>query len=138
MKPMSDRNRLILTAFAVAAILTGGILLIVSVVPPSYLNRFQAKWIRFGGVTIFFVWYTLRAYWKLRRRVSFWTIYILVLVIHIWGLGHFFFHGNGVSTVTFAVAGAAEFGCMGLVIYWTLGRWPDDVNLNIGRRRTSE
>jgi hypothetical protein len=138
MKPLTDRNRLLLTAFVLAAMLTGCILLIVSVVPPRFLNRLQTKWIRFGVVTVFFVCYTLKAYWKLRRRVSFWAIYILVLVIHIWGWGHFFFYGNGVSTVTFAVAGAAEFGCMGLVIYWTLGIWPDNVNLNLGRRRAGE
>jgi hypothetical protein len=130
---LSDRRRLLLTAFVLSVIVTGAILLLVAVVPSRYLNHFETKWIRFVVVTSFFIWYTLKAFWKVRKRPAFWAIFLTVLITHVWGIGQFFYRGNGVSLVTFMLAGMAEFACMGLAIYWVLGVSPENVSLEIWR-----
>ena len=77
------------------------------------------------------VYYELKAYWRLRKSIGFWAIFLSFLFAYFLALGYFFHTGEGVSLVTFALTGSCEFVCMALVIYWILGAGPNRVNLNL-------
>ena len=102
------------------------------IVPRRFTNRAHLKWVEFGIVSAFLATYDLKAYWKLRRSFIFWSIFLGVFFIYLLGLGYFFFVENGVSMLTLALAGGAEFACLACAIYWILDVSPPTrVNLDL-------
>jgi hypothetical protein len=128
---LSDTARLILAAIAMVLILLLVGWVVLAFVPHQYTDRIQGKWVRFGVVSIFLIGYATKAYWKLRRSMGLWAIFAGFLIIHAFGVGRFFYLGNGLPLLTFGPVCGIEFGCMALTIYWFLGAGPDKVNLNV-------
>jgi len=119
---LSDRTRLILTALVLVIVLTvSGVL-----IP----EKLQGKWLRFVVLTAFLIWYELKAYWKLRKSARFWMIFLSLLAVYSVWVGHFFYTKNGLSLVSFVLAGTAQFFCTAMLVYWLLGAGPADVDLN--------
>lgn len=86
---------------------------------------------RFLFVSVGFVGYAIRAYWKLRRSLIFWSIFLGFLVIHLLGIGYFFYAGPGLPLLIFGPSCAVELMGMGFVIYWILGVGPGKVSMNL-------
>jgi len=118
---LGDKSRLILVALALAAIMVACIVWL----PTQYLGRTQWKWIRFSMGTIFLIWLSLHAYWKLRKSIVFWCIFCGFLLIHCFGVGRFYYVGEGLSTLDVSILAGAECGCMAVAIYWILHKGPD-------------
>ena len=129
--PRNDKARLILVSLVVAIVIAAAIAISVWVLPPRYTERTQLKWVEFVAVNALLATYELRAYRKLRKSLSFWSIFLGVFLVYLIGLGYFFYAGNGVSMVTLALAGGAEFASMACVIYWILDVGPDSVSLDL-------
>lgn len=125
---LGDKTRLIFAAIIVAIAFVGGIVLFAELVPAQY--RVQTKWVRFLLVSVVFVGYAIRAYWKLRRSLVFWGILLGFLVIHLFGVGYFFYAGSGLPLLVFGPLCAVELAAMGFVIYWILGVGPAKVSMN--------
>ena len=126
---LGETTRLILAAIVVAIAFVGGIALIAEFVPAQH--RIQTKWVRFLFVSVVFVGYAIRAYWKLRRSLVFWSIFLGFLVIHLLGIGYFFYVGSGLPLLVFGPVCAVELMGMGFVIYWILGVGPGKVSMNL-------
>src|SRR5579883_2075504 len=92
----NDRMRLILTSVAMAIAIMLAIVIGVALVPRKYTEYVEAKWVRFAFVNAFLVLYELKAYWKLRKSIQFWAIFVGSLIVYLFGLGYFFHNGNGV------------------------------------------
>lgn len=122
---LTDRKRLILAALAVAIATIVVIALTVVYVPARYTDRIQGRWVRFALVTIFFIVFSLNSYWKSRKSLGFWGIFLSFLTLHLLGVGHLWAIYNGLSTLVVGLVGGAEWVCMALVIYWVLGVGPD-------------
>jgi len=125
---LGDKTRLVLVAMVVAAAFVGGIVL-VDLIPATY--RIQPKWVRFLFVSIGFVGYAMKAYWKLRKSLVFWSIFLGFLAIHLLGIGSFFYLGAGLPLLVFGPVCAVELMAMGFVIYWILGVGPASVRMNL-------
>jgi hypothetical protein len=111
----------ILAALVIVAIVAAiGVFL-----PQQYFEKIQWKWFRFSTGTILLVWLSLHAYWKIRKSLRFWCIFLSFLAVHLLGVGHFYYVGGGLSTVEVAVVGGIEWGCMAVVIYKVLRATPD-------------
>jgi hypothetical protein len=123
---LSDRTRLVLTALCLVIVITVSALLI----PEKYAHLLEGKWLRFVVVTALLIFYELKAYWKLRKSGWFWMIFLSVLGGYSIWVGHFFYIGNGLSLVSFVLAGTAQFFCIAMLIYWLLGAGPAVVDLN--------
>jgi hypothetical protein len=131
----SDRKRLVVTALVVVVGLVGAFFLFPMLVPERYAAQIQTKWVRFTIDSGFIFWYLLASYRKLYRSYQFWIIYIMVFLAHVLAVGHLFrIYADGISLVTFAAIGAADFLLLALIIRVTLGVWPNHVSLDIGRR----
>jgi hypothetical protein len=131
---LGDKTRLILAAIVVAIVFVGGIMLFAEFVPVQH--RIQTKWVRFLFVSVLFVsvgfvGYAIRAYWKLRRSLIFWSVFLGFLVIHLLGIGYFFYVGSGLPLLVFGPVCAVELMGMGFVIYWILGVGPGKVSMNL-------
>lgn len=122
---LTDRSRLILVALMAAILGMAVASLLVVYLPPRYADEIQGKWVRFGAMTSVFVAFSLKAFWKLRTSLSFWLIFLIFLLLHVVGVGHLWAVYNGLSTTMVGLLGGAEWGFMGLVIYWVLGVGPD-------------
>ena len=64
-----------------------------------------------------FVGNELRPYWKLRRSLIFWSIFLGFLIIHVFAAGCFFYVGKALPLLGFGPACAAELMGMRWVIY---------------------
>jgi hypothetical protein len=95
------------------------------------VHGLATKWERFALLTLCLLGFLVKAYWKVRTDVRFWSIYLVFTAIHFVGLGYFFWFGNGLPFPIFELACAAEIIGMGLVIYWVLGVGPTHVNLDV-------
>ena len=126
---LGDKTRLILAAIVVAIAFVGGVVLFAEFVPAQH--RIQTKWVRFLFVGVMFVGYAIRAYWKLRRSLVFWSIFLGFLVIHLLGFGYFFYVGSGLPLLVFGPSCAVELMGMGFVIYWILGVGPAKVSMKL-------
>lgn len=122
---LSDRGRLILVALTVAVVIVVVGVLVGLLVPLRYTHRIQGKWVRFVGMTIIFIAYSLRTYWRAKNSLGFWCIFLGFLVLHILGVGHLWSIYGGLSTIEVGLIGGAEWVCMALVIYWVLGVRPN-------------
>ena len=123
-----DKIRLLLVAIVLAVATIGGIVLI-DFVPPQY--RIQPKWLRFGLLSCLWTAYAIKAYWKLRRSVTFWSVFLCFLIVHLFGMGYFFYVGPGLPFLVFGPACGVELIAMGFVIYWILGVGPATVRMNL-------
>lgn len=126
---LGEKTRLILAAIVVAIAFVGAVVLFAGFVPAQY--RIQTKWVRFLFVSVMCVGYAIRAYWKLRRSLVFWSIFLGFLVIHLLGIGYFFYFGSGLPLLVFGPSCAVELMGMGFVIYWILGVGPAKVSMNL-------
>ncbi len=122
---LTDRKRLILVASAVAIATIVVIALAVVYVPARYMDRIQGKWVRFGVMTIAFAVFSLNSYWRKRKSLGFWGIFLSFLGLQIFGVGRLWTVYNGLSTLVVGLVGGVEWVCMALVIYWVLGVGPD-------------
>jgi hypothetical protein len=122
---LGDTGRLILVASALAIVVMGLIIGSIVLLPPQYIDNFQWKWMRFSLGFMFLIWFSLKTYWKLRRSLAFWGIFTCFFLVHGFGVGHFYYAGQGLSILEVGVIGGAEWGCMALVIYWVLHTAPD-------------
>jgi Na+/proline symporter len=123
---LSDRSRLVLTAVILAIFIVVAGVSVGLTVPSRYLDRLQWKWVRFGGITVFFIVYSLKMYWRARNSTGFWGIFLSFLLLHLLGVGHLYsIYSNGLGTFEIGFLGGLEFGCMSLAIYWVLGVAPD-------------
>ena len=114
-----------MAALAVAIVTIVFIVLTVVYVPPHYTDRVQGKWVRFAFITVFLIAFSLKTYWKARKLLGFWCIFLSFFVLHLLGLGHLWAVYDGLPTLVAGLVGGAEWVCMALVIYWVLGVGPD-------------
>jgi hypothetical protein len=112
----------VLTATGVALIAIPAIVASVVLIPG--LSHLNWKWARFSVVTIFFVVYCLKSYWRARGDPRFWTILLGVLAIHFMGVGYFFWAGTGLPLMLFAPTVALEFVMLALTVHHFLGVGP--------------
>ena len=125
MKPrFGETGRLLLVASAVALFIMG-IAIGGAFYAPHYVNLIPWKWFRFAAGTAFFVWFSLNAYWRVRRLPLFWSIFTIFLLIHCVGIGHFYYSGPGLSIMEVALLSGVEWVCMALVLHWILHAVPD-------------
>ena len=122
---LSDRGRLILVALILAVVIVTVGVSIGLLVPAQYTHRIQGKWVRFAVMTAGFIVFSLNSYWRSRKSLGFWGIFLSFLVLHLLGVGHLWAVYNGLSTLVVGLVGGAEWGCMALVIYWVLDVGPD-------------
>jgi hypothetical protein len=93
-------------------------------VPKRYVDDLSWKWARFTVVTIAFVVYCLKTYWRARKSPQFWALLLGILVIHFLGVGYFFYSGEGLPLAFFGPTVALEWALLALIIYHTLGIAP--------------
>lgn len=126
-RTLSDTSRLLLVASIVAIVFIG--LTIGGVVlfhpNPKSADRVPWKWIRFSLAFGCLIWFSLNAYWRLRKSLPFWGIFATFLLVHGLGLGYLYSTGQGLSTLEVSLVSGLAFGCMALVIYWVLGVGPE-------------
>ena len=121
---IGDRRRLLLVAVGVALLLLPLIWASVVFVPRQYTAQISWKWTRFVVVTIFFVVYCLKTYWRARRHLRFWAILLGVFLIHFLGVGYFYYAGPGLPLVVFGPTVALEWALLALSVYHVLGIGP--------------
>jgi hypothetical protein len=119
-----DRVLLLLIAIGVAAIAMVVMLAVIVLVPQRYLDHLSWKWARFTVVTIAFVVYCLKTYWRARKSPHFWALLLGILVIHFLGVGYFFYSGEGLPLAFFGPTVALEWALLALILYHTLGIAP--------------
>ena len=103
-----DRLRLSLVALGAAVVALAIIWASLVLVPKQYRQQLDWKWIRFSVVTIFFVCYCLKTYWRARRHALFWILLLGIFVIHFFGVGYLFYRGAGLPLVIFGPTVALE------------------------------
>jgi len=124
-RSLSDRERLILVALALALVTATVIWATVVFIPERHVNgMLQGHWLRFGIVTLFLCAFLLRAYWKARKSLGFWIIFSGFLAVHCLGLGHLWAIYNGFSTLEFVLLGCGEWVLIALLLYWVTGVEP--------------
>jgi hypothetical protein len=109
--------RFLLVATAVATVVVLFALVTAALTPGLYGRRVDWKWVRFALVTIVFVGYCLKTYWRARKRLGFWVILFGVLVIHFLGVGYFYYAGSGLPLLLFGPAVALEWALLALGVY---------------------
>jgi hypothetical protein len=119
-----DRLRLLLVALglAVAALIIIWASLVL--VPGQYRDQINWKWTRFGVVTIFFVLYCLKTYWRARRHAMFWILLLGILALHFLGVGYLFYRSAGLPLLIFGPTVALEWALLALAVYHFLGIGP--------------
>lgn len=119
-----DRLRLLIAAIGMAIVALAVIWASLALVPEQYRGRIDWKWARFGVVTIFFVVYCLKTYWRARRHVLFWILLVGIFAIHFVGIGYLFYRGAGLPLVIFGPTVALEWALLALAVYHFLGIGP--------------
>ncbi|MGA7219447.1 MAG: hypothetical protein WBX38_14085 [Candidatus Sulfotelmatobacter sp.] len=119
-----DQLRLLLVAAGLAALLILCVLATAVLTPGIYGRRIDWKWVRFGVVTTFFVGYCLRTYWKARKHLTFWGIFLGVLILHLLGVGYFYYAGAGLPLLVFGPVVALEWALLAVAVHHFLGVGP--------------
>jgi hypothetical protein len=121
-----DRLRLLLAAIGLAIVLLVIMWASFVLIPERYLDSvfLGTKWARFTVVTIVFVAYCLKTYWRARKHRLFWVLLFGVLVLHFCGVGFFFFRGHGLPLLAFGPTVALEWALLALAVYHFLGIGP--------------
>ncbi len=122
---LADRWRLIIAAFVVTILIMVITVSLIVYVPERRLEKFEWKWFRFSLVSALLVWFSLKAYWKLRKSAVFWGIFAGFLLFHCLGFGYFHYVGQGLNTLEVALLSGVEWGCMAIIIYKALRAAPD-------------
>jgi hypothetical protein len=124
-----DRTLLLLTAIGVAAVAMVSMFAIIVLVPHRYLDHLSWKWVRFAVVTLAFVVYCLRTYWRARKSPKFWAFLLGILVLHLLGVGYFFYTGEGLPLAIFGPTVALEWALLALIVYHSLGIAPETLRI---------
>ena len=124
---LTDRQRFVVAVFLLLAF----VVTIALYAPDQVIHRLVSKWERFILLSGVFVAFVMKAYWKVRQDLRFWTIFLSFMVVHFIGVGYFFWTGNGLPFPIFEIAIAVELGGFALVIYWVLGIGPTEVNFDL-------
>ncbi len=121
-----DRLRLTVAALGLSIVLLFLMWASFVLVPKRYLDFVfsNPKWGRFAVVTIFFVGYCLRTYWKARKRLTFWGIFLGVLILHLLGVGYFYYAGAGLPLLVFGPVVALEWALLAVAVHHFLGVGP--------------
>ena len=121
-----DRLRLILAAVGLAIALLVVMWASFVFVPKKYLDLIfsNPKWGRFTVVSVLFIIYCLKTYWRARKHLLFWAVFIGVLAVHFLGVGYFFYKGAGLPLLTFGPTVALEWALLALAVYYVLGIGP--------------
>jgi len=127
----NDRKRLILTALAAAIVIMLVVSSLAIFVPFQATTRVEGKWVRFGLVSIALLAYSIATYWKLRKSLTFWAVFLGYLAIHMLGVGYFFYFGRGLPLLLFGPICGIEWALMALIVYWILGVGPSRVSLDL-------
>jgi hypothetical protein len=119
-----DRLRLLIAAIGMAIVALAVIWASLALVPEQYKGRIDWKWARFGAVSIFFVLYCLKTYWRARRHALFWILLLGILAVHFFGIGYLFLKGAGLPLLIFGPTVALEWGVLAFAVYHFLGIGP--------------
>jgi hypothetical protein len=119
-----DQVRLLVVATGVAMVAILFVLATAALTPELYRRRIDWKWARFAVVTILFVGYCLKTYWRARKRLGFWVILLGVFVVHFLGVGYFYYAGAGLPLMVFGPTVALEWALLALAVYHFLGIGP--------------
>lgn len=123
LKPyLKDQVRLFLVAVGIAVIALTILWASVVLIPQSYFEHINPKWGRFGFVTIVFLGYWLRMYWRARKDPHFWFLLAGILILHFVVVGYIFYNNAGLLLLIVAVA--AETALLALAVYRFLGIGP--------------
>jgi hypothetical protein len=118
----SDTTRLILAALVVAVTLLLLFGVVMMLLPEGY--KINWKWMRVSVPPIVLAVTTIRAYRQLHKRIVFWTILAIVLVVHICAAVYFFDFVTALPTSLFAAMFSLEGMALALVIYRAFGVGP--------------
>lgn len=121
---VADRLRLLLTAIGVLLVLVSLAWVSAVWIPKPYGEYVFGKWMRFAVVTISAIAYLIRAYWHARKHIAVWLLFVPLLLIHVVGLGYFFYTGPGLSLVTFGPTVGFECGLFMVAAYRIVGVGP--------------
>jgi hypothetical protein len=119
-----DQIHLLLTALGVAALVIVLVIGTMVLAPGLYRYEINWKWIRFGVVTIGFAVYCLWTYWKARKHLRFWAILLGILVLHLLGVGYFYYAGAGLPLLVFGPVVALEWALLAIAVHHFLGIGP--------------
>jgi len=120
-----DAAKLLLTAVGIVALCFVLLVVTVKFEPQWFSHRLNWKWIRFSVVTIWFVFFCIKGYWQARRHIAFWAILGSMLMLHLFGVGYFYYAGDGLPLLLFGPVVALEWALMAFVIFRTLHIQPD-------------
>jgi hypothetical protein len=121
-----DRLRLGVAAIGLAIVLLAVMWASFSLIPKKYLDFVfsTSKWGRFAGVTVVFVGYCLKTYWRARKYLGFWIILLGILAIHFLVVGYFYYAGAGLPLLIFGPVVALEWALLAFAAYSFLGIGP--------------
>jgi len=119
-----DRVRLLIVAIGVAVLAIVFVVSTAVIAPGLYRKEVAWKWIRFAIVTVVFVGYCLKTYWRVHKRLGFWLILIGILILHFLGVGYFYYAGAGLPLLVFGPIVALEWALLAVVIYHFLDVGP--------------
>jgi hypothetical protein len=121
---VKDQIRLLLMAAGVAALVIVLVIGTMVFAPGLYRHEINWKWVRFGVVTVGFAAYCLWTYWKARKHLAFWGILLCVLVLHLLGVGYFYYAGAGLPLLIFGPVVALEWALLAIAVHHFLGIGP--------------
>jgi hypothetical protein len=87
-------------------------------IPQLFRGEIDWKWVRFAVVTVCFVGYCLKTYWRARKHLGFWVILLGIFVVHFVGAGYFYYAGNGLPLLVFGPTVAIEWALLALAVSW--------------------
>jgi hypothetical protein len=119
-----DQIRLLLAAAGVGALVIVLVIGTMALAPGLYKHEINWKWVRFGVVTVGFAAYCLWTYWKARKHLGFRGILLGVLVLHLLGVGYFYYAGAGLPLLIFGPVVALEWALLALSVHHFLGIGP--------------
>ena len=119
-----DRVRLLLVAVGAVIIMLPIIWASGVLIPREYRDHINSKWARFTVVTILFVAYCLKTYWRARKHLRFWAILFGIFVLHFVGVGYLFYADAGLPLMLFGPTVALEWALLALAVYHVLGIGP--------------
>jgi hypothetical protein len=119
-----DRFQLLLAALGLAVVALAVIWASLVLIPGPYREQANWKWMRFGVVSVFFVLYCLKTYWRARQHALFWLLLLGIFAIHFLGVGYLFYRSAGLPLLIFGPTVALEWALLALAVYHFLGIAP--------------
>ncbi len=121
---VKDQLRLWMTAVGVATLIIASLLSALVFLPELFRYEINWKWVRFTTVTVTFIGFCLKTYWRARNRLEFWVMLSGVLVLHFIGVGYFYYAGAGLPLLVFGPVVALDWALLAIGIYRFLGIGP--------------